>query len=169
MFHSFFFSPLARSKYLTSCNFFHVFYPFDFSIIFFLFPYFTLELFYFLCLWLLVCPCTFFTNLLVEFSFIILEGSILFVLFEPVPVSFESPFFHQYPFISSSHIVRLVWCVVLVISFQLILMCFAFLSSFACCSFIIYPFSLISHSGFIFLFKFLRGILVSSLTSFVPA
>ena len=33
---------------------------------------------------------------MVEFSFVILLGPILFVLFDPVPVSFESPFFHQY-------------------------------------------------------------------------
>ena len=45
---------------------------------------------------LLICPCAFFTDLLIEFSLITFEGSVLLVLLDPVPVSFESHFFRQY-------------------------------------------------------------------------
>ena len=69
---------------------------FSISIMFFLFPYFTPKLFCFLCIPLVVCPCRYFTNFLVEFSFIILECSVLFIFIELVPVSFEFPFFRQY-------------------------------------------------------------------------
>ena len=80
----------------TLKSFFHVIYPFSLSIMFFLFPYFTPELFCFHCIQLLVCPCAFSINLSVEFSFIMLEGPVLFVLFNSVQVSFEFLFFHQY-------------------------------------------------------------------------
>ena len=48
------------------------------------------KLFCCLCIWLWVCSYTFFTDLLVDFSFVILEY--------PVSVSFESPFFRQFLF-----------------------------------------------------------------------
>ena len=57
--------------------FFHVIYPFSLSVIFFLFPYFIPKLF---CFKLLVGPYTFSTYLLVEFSFVILECPVLFIL-----------------------------------------------------------------------------------------
>ena len=42
---------------------------------------------------LLIYPSDFSTDLLVEFHFVILEGPVLFMLLDPVPISFESPFF----------------------------------------------------------------------------
>ena len=66
------------------------------AIMFFLFPYLTLELFYSLCIQLLVWLSALSINLLVEFSFIILECSVLFILLDPVLVSFKSLFFCLY-------------------------------------------------------------------------
>ena len=77
-------------------SFFHIDNPFYISIMVFLFPYFILKLFGFFWICLLVCPCTLATNLLVEFSFVILECPIMFVLLDPIPISFVSPFFCQY-------------------------------------------------------------------------
>ena len=62
---------------------------------FFLFLYFPQKLFCFFCIWLLICLSVRSVNRLVEFSFVIFEYPVLFVLFNPVQVS---PFFHQYFF-----------------------------------------------------------------------
>ena len=51
--------------------------------------------FFFFGIRLLVCPCAIFTNLLVAFSFVILESPVLSTLLEPVSVSFKSPFFRH--------------------------------------------------------------------------
>ena len=62
----------------SSCNsFFHSIYPISLSAIFFLLLSFTPKLFGFFCIWLLVCLRAFYW---VEFSFIILECSVLFAL-----------------------------------------------------------------------------------------
>ncbi len=66
-----------------------------------LFPHFTPKLFCFLCIRLLVCTRSFPTNLLVEFSFVILECPDLFLLLDLVSVSFKSLFFRQYLLIYS--------------------------------------------------------------------
>ena len=60
--------------------------------LFFWFPYFTLL---FLFIRLLVFPCVFSADLLVKFSFVNLKRPVLFVLLDPVLVSFECPFFRQ--------------------------------------------------------------------------
>ena len=60
-----------------------------------LFPCFTPKFFYFLCICLLISSCAF-SNPLVGFSFIILVWPVFFALFDPVTVSFKSPFFRQY-------------------------------------------------------------------------
>ena len=110
------------------CNsFFRVIY---FSIILFLFPYFTAKLF---CIHLLICPLVFCADLLVKFSFVILEHSVLFVLLEPV--SFNSPFFRQYLLIYLFHLyfqTCLLFCFGLFIP-TYILVRFSFLYTFACC------------------------------------
>ena len=94
----------------------------------------------------------------------ILEGYVLFVL-----LSFESSFLCQYLwFVSASCMVRLVCCCLfLVFSFHCFLVLFSFLDIFALFrSFLISPFGLISHPGFISMFEFHRGIPILSLTSF---
>ena len=58
---------------LCLCSFFFLLFI-HLAFLFFLFPYFTAKLFCFFCSQLLVYPCVFSTDLLVEFSFIILEG-----------------------------------------------------------------------------------------------
>ena len=75
----------------SSCNILYVIYPFCISVMFFLFLYLTPNR-----IILLICSCLFSTDMLVEFSFVILEGPILFVLFDPFSGSFEHSFFHQY-------------------------------------------------------------------------
>ena len=119
------------------------------------------------------------SNLLVEFSFdffCVYGGNclilfLMFVLSDPVPASFESPFFRQY-----LCIVRV--CLLLFSLFFLFVfsakinsfVCFSFLSTFAYCrTFFIGPVSLISYWDLMFLFGFLRGIPVLSETSFAPA
>ena len=72
------------------------------------FSYFIPKLFYFFCFRLLICLCTFYTNLLVEFSFIILECSVLLGLFDPTPVLYESSFFRQYLLLYRSFVLLLV-------------------------------------------------------------
>ena len=86
--HRAFFEPLKF--------FFHVIYPFGLSIMFYLFPCFTLEVFCFVCVCLLVYLLAFSTNLLAEFSLVTSECPVVFLLLDPVSVSFESPFFRQY-------------------------------------------------------------------------
>ena len=55
-----------------------------------------LNSFFSLCTRLLICHHAFSRYLRVEFSYIILEGSVLIVLLELVTVSVKSSFFHQY-------------------------------------------------------------------------
>ena len=54
---------------------------------------------FFFCICLFICLHAFSIELYVEFSFLILESLILFVLLGSVPLSFESFFFHQYFFL----------------------------------------------------------------------
>ena len=75
---------------------FHVNYTFGLFVMFVLFPYFTPKLFCFLCIYLLFFLCAFSVKSLVEFSFIILECSVLFVLLNSVTVSFKFSFFGQH-------------------------------------------------------------------------
>ena len=65
-------------------------------VMFFPSPYFTPKLLRFFYPCLLICFGIFSTNLLVEFSFVILEFSVLFILFDPVQIPLESSFFRQY-------------------------------------------------------------------------
>ena len=81
-----------------------------------------------------------------------------------------SSFANIFWFIFSSSSLRLICCFVLFLLSQHILECFSFLSIFANChSFFIRPFSQISHLCFVFLFGFLRGTPILSLTRFAPA
>ena len=52
--------------------------------------------FCFLCFQLFICLWAFSIDLLVNFSFAILEDPVLLALFDSIPVSFEYPFFRQY-------------------------------------------------------------------------
>ena len=130
--------------------FFHVIYPFNLSVMFFLLLYFTPKLFCFPCARLLVCFHAFSTDLPVEFFSLFWNA--LFCLYcltlSRYLLSFPS-FTHIFWFISSSCIVRFVCCLVLVFSSQHILMCFSFISTFAGCrNFFICSSSLITPPGF---------------------
>ena len=74
---------LPQSLLLVTIILFHVVSPFGLSILFFLFPYFSLNVFcffFFLYFWSLVYPCTLSTYLWVEFYFVILEVIFLYCL-----------------------------------------------------------------------------------------
>ena len=60
------------------------------------FLYISPKLFYFFCFRLLHHPCSFSTNRLVNFSFVILEFPVFFLFSNPVPILFESFFLCQY-------------------------------------------------------------------------
>ena len=131
----------------------------------FLFPYFAPKLFCFLCIRLLPCPRTFSTCLLEEFSFVILEWPILFLLLHFVSVSFDYLFFHQNLLI---YLFKPHYQTCMLFCFgRHILGCFSFLRIFAysrnffCC-----PSCLISPPGFVFLFVFFRGTPILSQTCF---
>ena len=129
------------------------------SFMFFLFPCFTPKLF---CFRFLVCPRVFCTDLLVEFSFVILENLVLIVLLEPSAVSFESPFFHQYLFI---YFFKLHFQTCQLFCFGLFI-----LSKFTCChTFCTSLSGLISYPGFVFMFGFRLEISILSSTCFAPA
>ena len=120
-------SQQIQESFINSSNsFFHVIYPFSNSVIIFSSPYFTLKLFYFFCIRLLLCLSAL-TIDLIKFSFVILEYPILFVLFDPIPVPFESSFFHQYLLTYFFQT-----CLLGVFSFRWIPVYFTFLSSFVC-------------------------------------
>ena len=138
--------------------------------LFFLFQYLTLEIYEysFLCfhfIWAFFI-CTFFTNLLVGFSFIILEGPVLLVLLDCVVVSFFilPSFANTFSFISSSCIVSLICCCLFFQAFHSIVSLCIFPTCSRC--FFICPSCYISHPAFVILFGFLRGIPILSLTSF---
>ena len=110
---------------------FQVICPFGLSAIFFMFPYFTLKLFCFLWIRLLVCPRVFSAYLLVEF-FLLLFWKILFwfyllILFQYL-LSLPS-FVNIFGFISLCCIIRLACCFVLIFSFQIIPVFFPSLTS----------------------------------------
>ena len=93
-----FFFPIWYFLEGVSHFFFYVIYPFGHFDKFFLFPYFTPKLFCFLSIYLLISPCASSTCLSVEFSLVLLECSVFFVLFDPVSVYFKSSFFCHYFF-----------------------------------------------------------------------
>ena len=66
------------------------------SVIFFLFLYLAPELFCFLCIRVFICLSAFSINFLEEFSFVILEGSVLLELLGSVSESFLFSFFYLY-------------------------------------------------------------------------
>ena len=73
-------------------------------------------------------------------------------------------------FVFTCCVVRIICgCLFGIFSFCWVTLCFIFLSSFTCHSFFICPSILISYSGFVFLFGFLWGLRILSLTSFIPA
>ena len=118
----------------------------------------------FLCPWLFVCPRACFSDFLIEFCFVILEGRILFVLLELFLVSFEFPFFRKYlRFVYSICIVNIIFF----LSFHsMVSLSIFFCSTFVCSrSFFIHPASLISLPDFFF-FGFLKEITILLLTSF---
>ena len=137
----------SSSNFFPSYSFIlHFFYVLSFSI-------FYSKILSFFCFWLMICLCTHSTNLLVEFSFVILEYPVLFVLMYSVQVSFD--LFLPVVLTDLSVVVFLE-----IFSYFLVPLCFTFLRSFACCvSFCICPSCLISHPAFVFLFRVLRGYL----------
>ena len=134
-------------------------------------PIFYIKIALLFCIRLFVCPRAFSTNLLVEFLFVFWNG--LFCLYCLTLYPYHlclSSFANIFWFISSSCIVRSVCNFVLVFSFQHILVCFSFFSTFAYCwNFFTCPYSLISHPGFVFLFRVLQGTPILSQTYFAPA
>ena len=126
--------------------FFHVIYPFS---LFVPFAHFTSKVFRFLCIRLL-CPCAFFSYLLVEFSFVTLESPVLTVMLVPVSISFKYSFFW---FIPSNCIVRFVCC---------------FLPKHFCLSQFLYL-SFLHYFQSRFLFGFLRGTPILSEDNFASA
>ena len=140
---------------------FHVIYAFSLSVILFMLPYCTSKLFCFLRNRRLIYPCRFSANKSVEFSFVILEGPVLFALLNPFPDPLLSPIlFNVFFAIVSSDFSA----VALFFLFHYVLAYFSFFTSFACRNFFICLSSLISHRGFVFLFGFL-GEITLSLTS----
>ena len=124
---------------------FHIIHSIGLFVMFFLFPYFNPKLFCFI--YVLVYLHEFSTYLVVEFSFVILEFPVLFVLLDSVLVSFKSSFYHEYLLIYLFKFYRQIF---LLFSFDIfipyILKCFSFLCVFACCrSFSPRHSSLISH------------------------
>ena len=119
-FGTFFFAPrefkciFASWPSSSHCNFFfNVIYLFSLSVMFFQFTYLAPKLFCFLCFHLSIFPNAFSADVLVGFSFVMLEG--LFwgegVLLDPVPMSFDSRSFVIIVwFISSNSIICLVCC-----------------------------------------------------------
>ena len=96
------FKYLSTSRRFSgSWNYFFIFfYLFALSFILFLFPLFSSKFVWFFCIRLLDCPCAFSNYLLVEFSFIPLECSVLFLLLRPASRSFKHSFFQQYLWIN---------------------------------------------------------------------
>ena len=151
------FSPEDLLRALVT--FFHVFYLFGFSVMFSSFPYFPPKLFCFLVIWLLVCLHALSSGLLVEFSFFVLEYLVCIPVFlltlVPSDLS-RDVFFHC--------------CVDFLFQSQHISAFFLYLRIFACCRrFLICVSSLISHSGFDFLFVLFRGTPTLSRNYFDPA
>ena len=100
----------------------------------FLFPYFTPKLFCFLCIRLLVSSRVFPTYLSVELSFLFWKALFcLYCLAQSQYLLLLPSFANIFRFISLSRIVRLVYCFILVFSYQSILAYFSFLNAFACC------------------------------------
>ena len=101
--------PLGLLQFLVIL--FMVVYSFSFSVMCFLFPDFASELICFLCIWLFISLYVFSADLSIEFSVVILESPVLFillVLLSFVPISFESPFFFNiFQLFSSSFIASL--------------------------------------------------------------
>ena len=85
--------PLSESRCLSLQFFFRVIYQFSLSFMLFLFPYLFPEISYTFCIRLFISLPEVSINLLVEFSFVILEGPVLLLLLAFVPVSFVSQFF----------------------------------------------------------------------------
>ena len=160
-----------RASFDSLQFFFHVIHLFGLSVMFFLFPNFTPELFCFLWIWFLVCPLAFFTYLLIEFSFVIFEGPVLFILLDSVQVSFDSPIFCQGPLI---YLCKLFFQTCLQFCFGLFIPIYpcvsSFLNTLSCCrSFFICPSSRISHLCFVSLFGFQWAKPISSQISYTPA
>ena len=126
------------------------------------------KLFCFFWIQLVIYPCAFSTDLLVEFSFVILGGLILYCLILSYLLTLSS-FTNIFWLISSSCIGSLVCCCFLVFLLHCVFVYFPRLYTFACFhSFFICPSSLISHPRFVFLFGFLNRMPILSLTSFAP-
>ena len=106
------FQVYYRLRVFEFNTFLRIIYPLGLSVMLFIFPYFTLYLFCFLCIRLLVCLHSF-SYKSVELSFVIVESPVLFALLDSVSVSFKSPTF-TIVFWS----VRFVWVFLLIFSSQ---------------------------------------------------
>ncbi len=124
-------------------------------------------MFCFLCIWLLVCSHAFSADLVVELFSLF---SVLFALLDLASLSFKSTLFRQYHYINLFKLHRdfavLFWSFLPNISTRV----FFFGNTFACCySLFTYHFGIISHSGFVFQFRFIRRIQISSKNSIAHA
>ena len=139
----------------SPCNSFFILFINSIFLNIFQFPYFTLKLFCIHYTLLFICLHQFF-YLLNEFSFIFWECPFLFVLLDPVLVSFKSPVFRLLINLPK-HISRLT-CFVLS-SLHRISACASFLSTcICCCSFFTCHSCLICHPDLAYLLGFLKGI-----------
>ena len=108
-------------------------------------------------------PCAIITNMLVEYSLIILERPVSFVLLDTVPVPFESSFFKIFWFIYFNWVVRLVCsCLLGFSSFHWVLVCHTFLSTFTCCQRVFFLFCFVFCVLWFWLGFFFFFVLLSS-------
>ena len=131
-------------------------------------PYFSPESLGFFCIRLLECFIVIF-QLLIEFSFIVLECPILSVLFYPLSISLQSSFFCQYFLVyflklNCKFFLCCLFFPVLIYSSDFLLF-----FSFSCFRMFFFYLSRNSHSGFDFSFVIFEGIPIFSQTNFVPA
>ena len=90
--NSIFISALEPSSSLSSS---HIINPFSLYVMLFRLPYFRPKSFGFTGVWLLVWFCVMTSQLLIKFSFVVLECPVLFVLFYPLWISLQSSFFRK--------------------------------------------------------------------------
>ena len=134
---------------------FHVIYPYRFSLIFFLFSYFTPKLFLlhlYQVLGLSLCILHFLIDWLV---FVSLESLVLIVLLDPVTVSFKCVFRGQYLLIDLFKL-HCQTCLLFCSGLFFPNCVFSFLSTLTYHNFFTCFSSLTSYPGFVFLFRFLR-------------
>ena len=127
----------------SSNSFFHVFYPFSISVVFFPFSYFTPTSFCFFRIWLLICLCVIFINFWVG-TFILFFLDVIFRLY--LLIFFFLSQLSVFVFLGSFHFIRFFGI------FSSLAVSFCYSSFFIC------PSIPISHPGFLLLLRLFNGI-----------